>query len=132
MKQFQQLAVSIIILLQKLQLKYQRCNFQHVKYKKTPNGIDTLTSMDGSDIDEVLNWKPKGHLNSVEFWSIVARKLMRTRQIYLDPVYDSDGQLIDLLLADDDIDANETVNIVSPFRQFKHFNFRCYAEFNCN
>ena len=99
----------------KIATEISKVNFQHVKYKKTPNGIDTLTSMDGSDIDEVLNWKPKGHLNSVEFWSIVARKLMRTRQIYLDPVYDSDGQLIDLLLADDDIDTNETVNIVSPF-----------------
>lgn len=100
----------------KIATEISKLNFQHVKYKKTTNGIDTLTSMDGSDIDEVLNWKAKGHLNSVDFWSDVTRKLMRTRQIYLKPTYDKDGNLIDLLInEDEDINTDETVNLVSPF-----------------
>ena len=100
----------------KIATEISKLNFQHVKYKKTDNGIDTLQSMDGSDIDEVLNWRPKGHLNSVDFWSDVTRKLMRTRQIYLKPTYDKDGVLVDLLInEDEEIDTNETVNLVSPF-----------------
>ena len=100
----------------KIATEISKLNFQHVKYKKTDNGIDTLVSMDGSDIDEVLNWKPKGHLNSVDFWSDVTRKLMRTRQVYLKPIYDKDGVLVDLLInEDEDVDLNETVNLVSPF-----------------
>ena len=100
----------------KIATEISKLNFQHVKYKKTDNGIDTLQSMDGSDIDEVLNWKAKGHLNSIDFWSDVTRKLMRTRQVYLKPHYDSDGNLIDLLInEDEDVDLNETVNLVSPF-----------------
>ena len=100
----------------KIATEISKLNFQHVKYKKNDNGIDTLVSMDGSDIDEVLNWKPKGHLNSVDFWSDVTRKLMRTRQVYLKPTYDKDGNLIDLLInEDEDINTDETVNLVSPF-----------------
>ncbi len=100
----------------KIATEISKLNFQHVKYKKTDNGIDTLQSMDGSDIDEVLNWKAKGHLNSVDFWSDVTRKLMRTRQIYLKPTYDKDGTLIDLLInEDEDVNTDETVNLVSPF-----------------
>ena len=100
----------------KIATEISKLNFQHVKYKKTKNGIDTLQSMDGSDIDEVLNWKAKGHLNSVDFWSDVTRKLMRTRQVYLKPTYDKDGNLIDLLInEDEDINTDETVNLVSPF-----------------
>ena len=100
----------------KIATEISKLNFQHVKYKKTTNGIDTLTSMDGSDIDEVLNWKAKGHLNSVDFWSDVTKKLMRTRQVYLKPIYDKDGNLFDLLInEDEDVDLNETVNLVSPF-----------------
>lgn len=100
----------------KIATEISKLNFQHVKYKKNDNGIDTLVSMDGSDIDEVLNWKAKGHLNSVDFWSDVTRKLMRTRQVYLKPSYDKDGNLIDLLInEDEEIDTNETVNLVSPF-----------------
>lgn len=100
----------------KIATEISKLNFQHVKYKKTDNGIDTLVSMDGSDIDEVLNWKPKGHLNSVDFWSDVTRKLMRARQVYLKPIYDKDGNLIDLLInEDEDVNTDETVNLVSPF-----------------
>ncbi|MCH4162606.1 MAG: phage portal protein [Lactococcus raffinolactis] len=100
----------------KIATEISKLNFQHVKYKKNENGIDTLQSMDGSDIDEVLNWKSKGHLNSVDFWSDVTRKLMRTRQIYLKPTYDKDGTLIDLLInEDEDVNTDETVNLVSPF-----------------
>ena len=100
----------------KIATEISKLNFQHVKYKKTDNGIDTLQSMDGSDIDEVLNWRPKGHLNSVDFWSDVTRKLMRTRQVYLKPIYDKDGVLVDLLInEDEDVNTDETVNLVSPF-----------------
>ena len=100
----------------KIATEISKLNFQHVKYKKNENGIDTLQSMDGSDIDEVLNWKSKGHLNSVDFWSDVTRKLMRTRQVYLKPTYDKDGVLVDLLInEDEDVNTDETVNLVSPF-----------------
>lgn len=100
----------------KIASEISKVNFQHVKYKKTENGIDTLTSMDGSDIDEVLNWKAKGHLNSIDFWSSVTKKLMRTKQVYLKPIFDRDGNLIDLLInEDDEVNTSETINLVSPF-----------------
>lgn len=100
----------------KIASEISKVNFQHVKYKKTENGIDTLTSMDGSDIDEVLNWKAKGHLNSIDFWSSVTKKLMRTKQVYLKPIFDGSGNLIDLLInEDDEVNTNETINLVSPF-----------------
>lgn len=100
----------------KIASEISKVNFQHVQYKKTDNGIDTLTSKDGSDIDEVLNWKSKGHLNSIDFWSSVTKKLMRTKQVYLKPIFDRDGNLIDLLInEDDEVNTNETINLVSPF-----------------
>lgn len=34
----------------KIATEISKLNFQHVKYKKTDNGIDTLQSMDGSDL----------------------------------------------------------------------------------
>lgn len=41
---------------------------------------------------------------------------MRTRQVYLKPHYDSDGNLVDLLInEDEDVNTDETVNLVSPF-----------------
>ncbi|MCJ1998474.1 phage portal protein [Lactococcus paracarnosus] len=100
----------------KIASEISKVNFQHVQYKKTDNGIDTLTSKDGSDIDEVLNWEAKGHLNSIDFWSSVTKKLMRTKQVYLKPIFDGSGNLIDLLInEDDEVNTNETINLVSPF-----------------
>lgn len=100
----------------KIASEISKLNFQHVKYKKMTNGIDTLTSLDGSDIDEVLNWQPKGHLNSIDFWSDVTRKLLSQRKVYLKPQFNDEGKLKDLLIVgDEDIDTNETINLVSPF-----------------
>lgn len=101
----------------KIATELSKVNFQHVKYKKNDGGLDTLTSMDGSDIDEVLNWKPKGHLNSTDFWFTVTKKLLTTRKVYIEPVLDKDGNLTDLKLlgSDDKIDTKETINLVSPF-----------------
>lgn len=97
-----------------------KVSYNHVKYKKNPKGADTLISMAGSDIDEVLNWSPKGRRNSIEFWTDVVKQLMATKYVTLVPKIDpKSGELLDLLFLNDsgvdEPDFNKTVNLVSPF-----------------
>ena len=97
-----------------------KVSYNHVKYKKNPKGADTLISMAGSDIDEVLNWSPKGRKNSIEFWTDVVKMLMCTKYVTLVPKIDQkSGELLDLLFLNDsgvdEPDLNKTVNLVSPF-----------------
>lgn len=97
-----------------------KVSYNHVKYKKNPKGADTLISMAGSDIDEVLNWSPKGRRNSIEFWIDVVKQLMATKYVTLVPKIDpKTGELLDLLFLNDsgvdEPDFNKTVNLVSPF-----------------
>lgn len=102
----------------KIASEISKVSFNHVKYKKNELGADTLISMAGSDIDEVLNWSPKGQKNSIEFWSKVVKKMMTKKHITLVPVYESSGMLIDLRFPDDtdkELSYDETVNLVSPF-----------------
>ena len=42
----------------KIASEVSKVSFNHVKYKRNDNGADTLISMAGSDIDEVLNNTP--------------------------------------------------------------------------
>lgn len=102
----------------KIASEISKVSFNHVKYKKNELGADTLISMAGSDIDEVLNWSPKGQKNSIEFWSKVVKKMMTKKHITLVPVYEQSGMLIDLRFPDDadkELSYDETVNLVSPF-----------------
>lgn len=101
----------------KIATEIAKVNFQHVKYKKVDGGSDTLASMDGSDIDELLNWKPKGYENTTAFWQAVTKKLLTTRKVYIKIVDDKQGNLIDLKLLEsgDEANTNETINLVSPF-----------------
>lgn len=102
----------------KIASEVSKVSFNHVKYKKNANGADTLISMAGSDIDEVLNWSPKGKRNSIEFWSNVVKKLMAKKRIYLIPIYDAAGNLQDLRFPSDtdkDLNRDETINLISPF-----------------
>lgn len=102
----------------KIASEISKVSFNHVKYKKNELGADTLISMAGSDIDEVLNWSPKGQKNSIEFWSKVIKKMMTKKHITLVPIYDPSGMLIDLRFPDDtdkELSYDETVNLVSPF-----------------
>ena len=46
----------------------------HQDFPKSDVGSDTLISMAGSDLDEVLNWSSKGEHNSMEFWQKVIKK----------------------------------------------------------
>ncbi len=101
----------------KIATEIAKVNFQHVKYKKVDGGSDTLASMDGSDIDELLNWKPKGYENTTAFWQAVTKKLLTTRKVYIKIVDDKQGNLVDLKLLEsgDAVNMNETINLVSPF-----------------
>lgn len=101
----------------KIATEIAKVNFQHVKYKKVDGGADTLSSLDGSDIDELLNWSPKGYENSTAFWQAVTKKLLTTRKIHIKIVDDKQGNLIDMKLLEsgDEINTNETINLVSPF-----------------
>lgn len=101
----------------KIATEIAKVNFQHVKYKKVEGGSDTLASMDGSDIDELLNWKPKGYENTTAFWQAVTKKLLTTRKVYIKIVDDKQGNLVDLKLLEsgDAVNMNETINLVSPF-----------------
>lgn len=103
----------------KIASEVSKVSFNHVKYKRNDNGADTLISMAGSDIDEVLNWKPKGKLNSLQFWTDVTKALMLQKKITLVPVYDMrTGELLDLRFPNDtdkELSEDETVNLISPF-----------------
>lgn len=103
----------------KIASEVSKVSFNHVKYKKNEKGADTLISMAGSDIDEVLNWSPKGKYNSIEFWNAVVKKLTVNKKIKLVPVYNEQtGQLLDLRFpidTDKDLSEQETVNLASPF-----------------
>ncbi|MBS7066783.1 MAG: phage portal protein [Lactococcus lactis] len=101
----------------KIATEIAKVNFQHVKYKKVEGGSDTLSSLDGSDIDELLNWSPKGYENTTAFWQAVTKKLLTTRKVYIKIIDDKQGNLIDLKLLEsgDEANTNETINLVSPF-----------------
>lgn len=103
----------------KIASEVAKVSFNHVKYKRNDMGADTLISMSGSDIDEVLNWKPKGKLNSIQFWTDVTKALMVQKKITLVPVYNTrTAELIDLRFPNDtdkELSENETVNLISPF-----------------
>lgn len=103
----------------KIASEVSKVSFNHVKYKKNENGADTLISMAGSDIDEVLNWSAKGKVNSIAFWSDVVKRLMVNEKVKLVPVYNERlGILTDLRFpidTDADMPENETINLISPF-----------------
>lgn len=105
----------------KIASEISKVNFNHVKYKVNDGGVDTLESMQGSDIDEVLNWQPKGYENSSAFWSKVVKLMMQKRVVQLQPHYKNDAQdiprLSDLTILDDSSTMSyaESVNLVSPF-----------------
>ena len=103
----------------KIASELTKISFNHVKYKRNEKGTDTLISMAGSDIDEVLNWSPKGRANSMEFWSDVVKRLMSSKKLELVPVYNErTGELLDLRFRQDtdkDVTEDETVNLYSPF-----------------
>lgn len=102
----------------KIATEIAKVNFQHVRYKKVDGGSDTLSSLDGSDIDELLNWKPKGYENTTAFWQAVTKKLLTTRKVYIKIIDDKQGNLVDLKLlesGDETVNTNETINLVSPF-----------------
>lgn len=105
----------------KIASEIAKINFNHVKYRVNNGGVDTLESQQGSDIDEVLNWSPKGFKNSSEFWSTVIKRMMTAKTVQLMPHYKEDAQeiprLVDLTIVEssDNVDSSETVNLVSPF-----------------
>lgn len=103
----------------KIASEVSKVSFNHVKYKKNENGADTLISMSGSDIDEVLNWSSKGCINSIDFWSKVVKKLMTNEKVRLIPIYNERlGILTDLRFpidTDEEVSENETINLTSPF-----------------
>lgn len=90
--------------------------FNHVQYTTNDTGFDYMKNMTGSDIDEVLNWSPKGYENTTEFWREVTLQLLQSKSIHLKPTF-SDTTLTDLRNVNDgeEFKLNETVNIISPF-----------------
>lgn len=105
----------------KIASEISKVSYNHVKYKRNEKGADTLQSLAGSDLDEVLNWAPKGKTNSTEFWSDVVKALTMRRYVTLVPIINKkSGELEDLLFPNDmetekELDPNKTVNLISPF-----------------
>ena len=100
-----------------------KVEFNHVKYKKSDVGSDTLISKAGSDLDEVLNWSSKGEHNSMEFWQKVIKKLLCTRYVDLYPKFDREtGDLADLLLTNDGKEYKPEEIV----RLFSLSNHHCY------
>lgn len=97
-----------------------KVNFNHVQYEIQNGGTDTMRLKAGSDIDEVLNWLPKGFENNNEFWRQVTKRLFTQKKIVLVPKWQSDGinvDLVDLRFLEDSetYNTNDTINLVSPF-----------------
>lgn len=97
-----------------------KVNFNHVQYEIQNGGTDTMRLKAGSDIDEVLNWLPKGFENNNEFWRQVTKRLFTQKKIILVPKWQSDGinvDLVDLRFLEDSetYNTNDTINLVSPF-----------------
>lgn len=97
-----------------------KVNFNHVQYEIQNGGTDTMRLKAGSDIDEVLNWLPKGFENNNEFWRQVTKRLFTQKKIVLVPKWQSDGinvDLVDLRFLEDSetYNVNDTINLVSPF-----------------
>ena len=97
-----------------------KVNFNHVQYEIKNGGADTMKLKAGSDIDEVLNWLPKGFENNNEFWRQVTKRLFTQKKIILVPKWQSDGinvNLVDLRFLEDSetYNKNDTINLVSPF-----------------
>lgn len=105
----------------KIASEISKVSYNHVKYKRNEKGADTLQSLAGSDLDEVLNWSPKGKVNSTEFWSDVVKALTTRRYVNLVPIIDNKtGELLDLRFPNDlddekELDLKKTINLVSPF-----------------
>lgn len=97
-----------------------KVNFNHVQYEIQNGGTDTMRLKAGSDIDEVLNWLPKGFENNNEFWRQVTKRLFTQKKIILVPKWQSDGINVDLvdlrfLENSETYNKNDTINLVSPF-----------------
>lgn len=110
----------VINIKNKIASEISKINFNHVKYKVNEGGVDVLRSLEGSDVDEVLNWNPKGFANSIEFWSVVTKRLMSSKMVRLEVHYEKrDGVsvLTDITILEGDKVApmSETINLVSPF-----------------
>lgn len=110
----------VINIKNKIASEISKINFNHVKYKVNEGGVDVLRSLEGSDVDEVLNWNPKGFANSIEFWSVVTKRLMSSKMVRLEVHYkkrDGVSQLSDITILEGDSKApmSETINLVSPF-----------------
>lgn len=104
----------------KIASEIAKVNFNHVQYEINPKGADTMKSMQGSDIDEVLNWSPKGQPNSTEFWRQMVKKLLLSKKVVLVPTWHNNGitvELTDLQFLGDSTNYNEknVITIVSPF-----------------
>lgn len=110
----------VINIKNKIASEISKINFNHVKYKVNEGGVDILRSLEGSDVDEVLNWNPKGFANSIEFWSVVTKRLMSSKMVRLEVHYkkrNGVSELSDITILEGDSKApmSETINLVSPF-----------------
>lgn len=104
----------------KIASEIAKVNFNHVQYEINQKGADTMKSMQGSDIDEVLNWSPKGQPNSTEFWRQMVKKLLLSKKVVLVPTWHNNGitvELTDLQFLGDstNYDEKNVITIVSPF-----------------
>lgn len=102
----------------KIANEISKTTFNHVQYSVNKNGLDFMKSLSGSDIDEVLNWSPKGYRNTTEFWQQVIILLMNRKVVKLLPKYGGPDNtvLIDLkIVGDEETKENETINLISPF-----------------
>lgn len=102
----------------KIANEISKTTFNHVQYSVNKNGLDFMKALSGSDIDEVLNWSPKGYRNTTEFWQKVIILLMNRKVVRLIPKYGGKDEttLIDLtIVGDEEYKDSETINLISPF-----------------
>lgn len=106
----------------KIASEISKVSYNHMRYEVMPKGTDIMRSLDGSDIDEVLNWKPKGFDSSTEFWNKVVIQMFQTKKVRLKPIYKknkyTDTYYLDdlhLINGDEEYKQSEVITLISPF-----------------
>lgn len=106
----------------KIASEISKITYNHMRYEVVPKGTDIMRSLDGSDIDEVLNWKPKGFDSSTEFWNKVVIQMFQTKKVRLKPIYKknkyTDTYYLDdlrIVNGDEEYKQSEVVTLISPF-----------------
>ena len=112
----------VVNIQKKIATEISKVSYNHMQFEVNPKGSDIMKSKAGSDIDEVLNWKPKGFDSSTEFWNKVIIQMFNCQKVRLKPIYAKNKTTgnyylsdLRLIAGDEKYEQSEVVTLVSPF-----------------